>query len=172
MAQRRVDEVPGYRAVRDDYDTLVEGIQSPAKLADRLFSKYLITDEIRDKVGNLMFDRRTRNRELLAAVESKLKSEPASFHVFVAVINEEQAYQGMVQKLTNSYEKHNAQKMPSERALVRDGSRVASHSESSRAKGELARCVLVIMQGKSKEGVADLRAVVGGANCDRAPYML
>ena len=126
MAQRRVDEVPGYKAFRDNYDTLVDGIQSPEDLADRLFSKQLITDGIRDKVGNLMFGRRTRTRELLAAVESKLKSEPASFHVFVQVIKEEPAYQVIAQEMSDSYENYNA----SERE------RRASVANGSRAKGE------------------------------------
>ena len=119
---------PGYRAFQHNYDILVVGIQSPEDLADRLFSKRIITDGIRDKVGNRTLDKRTKTRELLAAVESKLKTEPASFHEFVKAIKEDQAYQDIAQKLTESYEKYSAQKT-SERE--RRGS-----DTRSRARGE------------------------------------
>ena len=129
---------PGYRAFRDNYVNLVIGIQSPEDLADRLFSKRIITDGIRDKVGNVMFDKRTKTRELLAAVESKLISEPASFHKFVAVIKEDQVYQDIAQKLTESYEKYSAQK-------TSEGERRASvtHGHGSRARGESTRALCI-----------------------------
>ena len=130
MAQRQSDEEPGYRAFQDNYGTLVNGIQSPAELAARLFSKRMITPGIRSKVGNNAIDKLTRTGELLAAVESKIMSEPASFRLFVEVIKEEPAYQVIAQKLTDSFEEYNAQKT-SERE------RRASVAHGSRAKGEL-----------------------------------
>ena len=120
---------PGYRAFQDNYDILAIGIQSPEDLADRLFSKRIITDGIRDKVGNRTLDKRTKTRELLAAVESKLKTEPASFREFVKAIKEDQAYQDIAQKLTESSEKYSAQKT-SERE------RRGSDTHGSRARGE------------------------------------
>ena len=126
---------PGYRAFRDNYDILVCGIQSPAELADRLFSKRMITTEIREKVASHMH-KRDRTRELLAAVERKLISEPASFNVFVAVINEEPAYEVIAKKLTDSYEEHNAQETSENERRVTHGGRVASHEAGSRAEGE------------------------------------
>ena len=120
----------GYRAFQDNYDTLVDGIQSPAALAGKLFSKEMITAEILDNVGNVGIKKVTRTSELLAAVRSKLMSEPASFHVFVQVIKEEPAYQDIARKMSDSYEKYNAQNMPEREHRT-------SVTHGSRAKGEL-----------------------------------
>ena len=132
----QADEVPGYRAFQDNYDTLVNGIQSPADLAGKLFSKRMITAEILDNVGNFTIKKRDQTRELLEAARSKLISEPASFHVFVAVLKEEPAYQVIAQKLTDSYEEYNAQKTPERKRRVSYGASWWLHEARRRAKGE------------------------------------
>ena len=120
---------PGYKAFRDNYGALVDGIQSPAELADKLFSREMITAEILDNVGDNATKRLAANRELLAAVRRKLTLEPDSFHVFVAVIKEESVYEVIAQKLTKTYEEYSAQKMS-------EGERRGSVTHGSRARGE------------------------------------
>ena len=133
QADMTMDE-PGYKAFRDNYDALVDGIQSPAKLADKLFSRELITAEILDNVGDNTTKRLAANRELLAAVRRKLTLEPDIFDVFVAVIKAESVYEAIAQKLTESYEEYSAQK-------TSEGERRGSVTPGSRARGESTRAL-------------------------------
>ena len=119
--RRHPHETPGYKVFQEHYDTLAVGIQDPAELAGKLFSKKLITTGILSKVMNQMVDKRSRCRELIAAIGSKIASDPDSFHSFISVLEDEptlhsialsmrkslETYEGLQENTSESNEIHN-----------------------------------------------------------------
>ena len=103
MSQLQTPEFKAYLEHRDD---LITGIDDPADLAGKLFSRKIISAGIRAKVENEMVDKPSRCRELLAAVDGKLASDPRGFHTFVAVLNKESTLEVIVTRMRKSYKRY------------------------------------------------------------------
>ena len=103
MSQLQTPESEAFLEHRDD---LIAGIQDPAELAGKLYSRKIISAGIRAKVENEMIDRLSRCRVLIAAVECKLASNPNSFHKFVAVLKEEPTFEVIAKRLSKSYKRY------------------------------------------------------------------
>ena len=80
---------PEYAAFQECYPDILTAIQSPEHLANVLFAKNVIDNEVKAQVH---LDPQTimkKGRILLDAVEQAIRADPESFHVFTKALYQE-----------------------------------------------------------------------------------
>ena len=97
MAQRQ--ETQEYRTFREHYDRLYHAIQDPLSLATRLFAKNIITSAVKEEMGATSRTRLDKNDALLSAVETQIRTDPSTLHVFLSILNEDSAMQSLVENV-------------------------------------------------------------------------
>ena len=77
-------------AIQRHYNNLQGGIQSPSELASKLYSRSIITQDVRDRAGQMTtFTTDDRNAILLNAVERAIYSDPRYFWQFMDILNDD-----------------------------------------------------------------------------------
>ena len=97
MAQRQ--ETQEYRTFREHYDILYHAIQDPLSLATRLFAKNIITSAVKEEMGATSRARLDKNDALLSAVETQIRTDPSTLHVFLSTLNEDTSMQSVVENI-------------------------------------------------------------------------
>ena len=92
-------ETPGYCTFREHYDRLYHAIQDPLSLATRLFSKGIITSEVKEEMSVLGRSRLDKNNALLSAVETQIRSDPSVLYVFLVTLNEDPSMKLLVKSM-------------------------------------------------------------------------
>ncbi len=89
---------PEYKAFQAMYATLRSGLD-PSTVAPMMFSCDLLTPNERDSAMNRMLIDGDRTEEILKAVERRLLADPQTFHSFVEVLGQTEAFSALVEGL-------------------------------------------------------------------------
>ena len=84
---------------------LLTVIQDPGVLAWELYSKNIITVDERNAACYCLHDRSMRTSNLLSAVESQIKVNPAAFDVFLAVLAKQPPMSDLHRRMKDAYRK-------------------------------------------------------------------
>lgn len=97
---------PEYAAFRECYADILTAIQSPEHLANELFAKNVIDNEVKDQVHLDPQTRMKKGHILLDAVEQAIRADPTCFHVFTEALHQEgtSGVQTVCLKLKEAYE--------------------------------------------------------------------
>ena len=92
------------QAFKYHFSHLQRGIQSPKPLASELYSKGIITEDVRDQIilpnCNTVQD---RNGILLIAVGQAISNNPQCFHQFVQILDDEPTTKSLSKMLLYTY---------------------------------------------------------------------
>jgi len=78
---------PAHKAFRENYSDLVRAIgSSPSEICDSLYSKKLISKEIRNNVQRPNLNNDDKARILVNAMQDRLKANPSLFSDFIEVL--------------------------------------------------------------------------------------
>ena len=94
---------PAYETFHKHSADLLTVIQDPRVLAWELYSKDIITVDERDAACYHLHDRSMRTSNLLSAVESQIKVNPAAFDVFLAVLAKQPSMSGLCGRMKDTY---------------------------------------------------------------------
>ena len=78
-----------YQKLQENFDTIIHQLgaaQAAEELADKLFTKKLITSETRDKASLATLTSAGKMRVLIPAVMGQVKIDPANYHTFLTVL--------------------------------------------------------------------------------------
>ena len=73
------------KVLQENYCTLVDSIQDADTLADRLYAKGVIADNVRAMVEGCR-TAKEKNRVLIAAVQQQVGANPRGFQIFIDVL--------------------------------------------------------------------------------------
>lgn len=85
------------------YSDLQCGIQSPSELAGKLFSKSIITQNVREAAQLTTSTVHEKNTALLDGVERAISSDPQCFHQFVDILGGDPTTKPLYTLLMNTY---------------------------------------------------------------------
>ena len=92
-----------YRAFRNCFSLLADGITDPGRLADQLFSKELIGRHLRKETQKQAIEKRVKIERLLSAVEDQIAASPATkFRKFLDILQKEPSLQHLATRLENA----------------------------------------------------------------------
>ena len=80
-------------------------IQDTDVLAWDLYAESIITDTVRDAAVNIMHERVARTSTLLAAVESRIATDPGAFDVFLSVLAKQPTMSDLHKRIKDKYGK-------------------------------------------------------------------
>ena len=93
-----------YRAFRNCFSVLADGITDPGRLAVQLFSKELIGPDLRKETQKQAIEERVKIVMLLSAVEDQIVASPVTkFREFLDVLQSEPSLQHLATRLENTY---------------------------------------------------------------------
>ena len=78
-----------YQKLQGNFDTIISQLgaaQATGELADKLFTKKLITSETREKASLATLTNTEKMRVLIPAVIARVEIDPRSYDTFVAVL--------------------------------------------------------------------------------------
>ena len=91
-----------YRAFRNCFSVLADGITDPGRLADQL-SKELIGPDLRKETQKQAIEKRVKIERLLSAVEYQIAASPATkFRKFLDILQNEPSLQHLAVRLENA----------------------------------------------------------------------
>ncbi len=98
---------PEYQTFIECRDLLMSTVsQDPQGIADELFSKFLISDDIRDKIGLLTFTKREKARLIVDTLTDLLKQNNKHFNTLIIVFETAGLWTGdLVRELSESRKK-------------------------------------------------------------------
>ena len=82
-------QTPEYQKIQENFDTIIRQLgaaQAAEELADKLFTKKLITSETRDKASLATLTSAGKMRVLIPAVMGQVEIDPANYHTFLTVL--------------------------------------------------------------------------------------
>ena len=88
---------------KEHYSTLQCGIQSPSELAGKLFSKSIITQNVREAAQLTTSTVHEKNTALLDGVERAISSDPQYFHQFMTILDDDPTTKPLHTLLMNTY---------------------------------------------------------------------
>ena len=80
-------------------------IQDTEVLAWELYAESIITEAVRDAAGNMMHERGARTSTLLAAVGSRIATDPRAFDVFLSVLAKRPTMRDLHRRIKDEYGK-------------------------------------------------------------------
>ena len=96
---------PAYEAFRKYSADLLTAIQDTKVLAWDLYAESIVTEAVRDAAVNMMHERDARTSTLLAAVGSRIATDPRAFDVFLSVLAKRPTMSGLNKKIKDDYGK-------------------------------------------------------------------
>ena len=99
----QLQETPEYHAFRKHYAKLAEAIQQPLSLANQLFSKEIITSEVKERMRVPLLSRLDKNSELLSAVEIRIKTDPSVFPLLLSSLKDDASLRPLVESMQSKY---------------------------------------------------------------------
>ena len=94
-----------YKAFRKHSADLLTVIKDPEVLAWELYAENIIPSAVRDAVTYTLHEKGTRTSTLLMAVESKIKSDPGAFDVFLSMLANRPSMSDLCRQMSNTYSK-------------------------------------------------------------------
>ena len=95
-----------YRAFRNCFSVLADGITDPGRLAVQLYSKGPIGPDLRTEAQKQAIEERVKIVTLLSAVEDQIVASPANkFREFLDVLQSEPSLQHLATRLESTYRK-------------------------------------------------------------------
>ena len=93
-----------YRAFRECFSALVDGLTDPGRLAVQLYSRELIGPDIRAEAQKPAIAERVKVVNILSAVEDQIVASPATkFREFLEVLQNEPSLQHLATRLKDTY---------------------------------------------------------------------
>ena len=93
-----------YRAFRNCFSVLADGITDPGRLAIQLYSKGLIGPDLRMEAQKQGIEERVKIKRLLSAVEGQIMTSPTTkFREFLDVLQSEPSLQHLAARLESTY---------------------------------------------------------------------
>ena len=103
MATREPQESTEYRRFQEHYAGLVHSIQEPLYMGILLYSRGIITSEVRDYTSMATLTKLEKNNALLSAVEKQVHHDPQIFYMFVSALNEVPYLSPMVESMQSKF---------------------------------------------------------------------
>ena len=91
-----------YRSFRDHFDDLLESIQNPTTLSDRLFTAGLLSRETRKRICSRSLVDTEKVSVLLDATETTIRLHPSNYHKFVKALEKDSSMQHLCGKLRST----------------------------------------------------------------------
>ena len=92
-----------YRAFRNCFSVLADGITDPGRLAVQLYSKGLIGPDLWTEAQKQAIEKRVKIERLLSAVEDQIAASPATkFRKFLDILQSEPSLQHLAVRLENA----------------------------------------------------------------------
>ena len=97
---------PEYQAFRKHFAVLNDGITDPSWLAAQLYSRDIISRNVRREAEHETTPAPTRTRKLLSAVEDQILTSPEpKFRLFLYILHSEPSLDHLARKLEETYSK-------------------------------------------------------------------
>ena len=93
-----MDTSPEYQTFRQHYDELKTGLD-PSSVVGTAFARDLLSREERNAASHTQYTDDEKLDKLLGAVERRIAVDKRAFHTFMEVLEEEPAFQHLVEKL-------------------------------------------------------------------------
>ena len=104
LQDEHVSKMPTESMVfRKYYSDLLASVQTPSELASILYSKSIISRQVRNKAQQMTLTDDEKNRVLFNAVEQAISGDPQCFHQLMDILADESATKSLHTKIMNTY---------------------------------------------------------------------
>ena len=93
---------PEYQTFRRHYNELKTGLD-PSSVVDKAFARHLLSREERNAASYTHYTDDEKLEKFLGALDRRIAVDKGAFHTFMEVLEEEPAFQHLVDKLQNAY---------------------------------------------------------------------
>ena len=93
---------PEYQTFKHHYDELKTGLD-PSSVVDKAFARDLLSREERNAASHTHYTDDEKLDKFLGALDRRIAVDKAAFHTFMEVLDEEPAFQHLVDKLKGEF---------------------------------------------------------------------